>query len=98
MEPFIDFDKCELIKNRAYGGAAGRKLAVLHDGEPWILKFPESTRNFPGKDKPNNHLPPYTTSPLSEYIGSRVYTPVRFHGSGRKPRLQQSPEKVHGKG
>ena len=73
MEPFIDFDKCELIKNRAYGGAAGRKLAVLHDGEPWILKFPESMRNFPGKDKPNNHLPPYTTSPTSEYIGSRVY-------------------------
>ncbi len=73
MEPFIDFDKCELIKNRAYGGAAGRKLAVLHDGEPWILKFPESTRNFPGKDKPNNHLPSYTTSPLSEYIGSKVY-------------------------
>lgn len=70
---FIDFDKCERITSRAYGGRAGRKIAVLFRGEPWLLKFPESTREFPGNNKPNIHLPSYTTSPISEYIGSKIY-------------------------
>lgn len=67
------FDSCETIYDRGYRGNAGRKIAVLYEGEPWMLKFPESTRGFPGQQKPNNHLPSYTTSPVSEYIGSKIY-------------------------
>ena len=56
-----------------YGGNAGQKYGILIDGEKWIVKFPESTRSFPGRDKPNVHLPSYTLSPESEYIGSHIY-------------------------
>lgn len=63
----IDIDSLERV-NRFYGGSAGRKVAVLIDGSPWIVKYPESTARFMGK-----HLPSYTSSPLSEYIGSHVY-------------------------
>lgn len=67
------FDSCEMIYDRGYRGNAGRKISVLYEGEPWMLKFPESTRDFPGRQKPNNHLPSYTTSPVSEYVGSKIY-------------------------
>lgn len=67
------FDSCEAIYDRGYRGNAGRKISVLYEGEPWMLKFPESTRDFPGRQKPNNHLPSYTTSPVSEYVGSKIY-------------------------
>lgn len=63
----IDFASCEPLP-RFYGGNAGRKISVLLDGAPWMLKFPESTKGFKGK-----HLASYTTSPLSEYIGSHLY-------------------------
>lgn len=53
---------------RYYGGAAGRKEGILIDGEPWIAKFPRTTRDMTGK-----HLPSYTSSPVSEHIGSRVF-------------------------
>ena len=56
-----------------YGGNAGQKYGILIDGEKWIVKFPESTRSFPGRDKLNVHLPSYTLSPESEYIGSHIY-------------------------
>lgn len=68
----IDFSSCEKV-NRFYGGRAGRKIAVLHEGDPWLLKFPENTRHFTGK-----HLPSYTSSPLSEYIGSRIYASLNI--------------------
>ena len=51
-----------------YGGRAGQKVGILIDGEPWIAKYPRSTRDLAGK-----HLPAYTSSPLSEYLGSRIY-------------------------
>lgn len=70
---FIDFDDFEQIKGRGYRGNAGRKIAINIDGDVWMLKFPESTRSFAGRAKANNHLPSYTTSPLSEYIGSKFY-------------------------
>lgn len=52
-----------------YGGRAGQKVGILIDGEPWIAKYPRSTRDMAGK-----HLPPYTSSPVSEYIGSHVFS------------------------
>lgn len=56
-----------------YGGLSGSKYGILIDGTRWMIKFPENTKNFPGREKPNNHIPSYTTSPISEYIGSKVY-------------------------
>ena len=52
-----------------YGGRAGQKVGILIDGEPWIAKYPRSTRDLAGR-----HLPAYTSSPLSEYIGSHVFS------------------------
>ena len=51
-----------------YGGRAGQKEGILIDGEPWIAKYPRTTRDLEGK-----HLPPYTSSPVSEYVGARIY-------------------------
>lgn len=64
----IDFIESERITGRAYRGNAGMKRAYLHDGTVWMVKFPQSTRDLTGK-----HLPSYTSSPLSEYIGSHIY-------------------------
>lgn len=62
----IDFNECQ-ENNKAYGGMAGSKLGIIYQGEDWILKFPKSTKRM----KETGIL--YTTSPLSEYIGSHVY-------------------------
>ena len=64
----IDFTEAERLTGRAYRGNAGTKRAYLHDGVVWMVKFPQSTRGLAGK-----HLPSYTSSPLSEYIGSHIY-------------------------
>ena len=63
----LDLRGCT-FSNRYYGGAAGKKEGILIDGEPWIAKFPQSTREMRGK-----HLPSYTSSPVSEYLGSHFY-------------------------
>lgn len=64
----IDFDKCQRVKGRGYRGNAGRKLAYMHDEKVWMVKFPGTTKDMVGK-----HLPSYTSSPLSEYVGSQIY-------------------------
>lgn len=50
-----------------YGGAAGNKKAIIYDGEVYMLKFPKNLRGF------KNVELSYSTSPLSEYIGSNIY-------------------------
>lgn len=62
----IDFNECQ-ENNKAYGGMAGSKLGIIYQGEDWILKFPKPTKRMKETGIP------YTTSPLSEYIGSHVY-------------------------
>jgi len=54
---------------KLYGGNAGRKLGIVIDGENWLLKFPKTTKNLTTAASIS-----YTTSPLSEYIGSHVYS------------------------
>ena len=54
---------------KLYGGNAGRKLGIDIDGDAWILKFPKTTRNLSTAVNIS-----YTTSPLSEYIGSHIYS------------------------
>lgn len=66
MIDIIDFDNCT-ENGRMYGGKAGSKLGIIYNGENWILKFPKSTKGMRTKDIS------YTTSPLSEYLGSQIY-------------------------
>lgn len=62
-----DFSKTE-SRNGNYGGLSGNKAAIVFNDENWFLKFPKSMRDFrvPASS--------YTTSPLSEYIGSHIYS------------------------
>lgn len=56
----VDFDECQRLKGRGYHGNTGRKLAYLHDGSIWMVKFPGSS-------------PSKANIPLNEYIGSHIY-------------------------
>ncbi|MBR0090871.1 MAG: HipA domain-containing protein [Lachnospiraceae bacterium] len=64
----IDFTNC-ILSERAgtYGGNAGFKDGIIYEGENWIIKYPKTTKGMRVDDIS------YTTSPLSEYIGSHVY-------------------------
>lgn len=67
MAAILDLRECPK-SGLFYGGRAGQKEGILIDGEPWIAKYPRTTRDLKGK-----HLPSYTSSPISEYIGSHIY-------------------------
>lgn len=67
MIKLTDFNELERVP-LAYGGNAGRKIAVKdREGRPWMVKFPEPTRGMRG------NIASYTTSPLSEWLGSHIY-------------------------
>ena len=68
-----DLNKYERDLSTYYGGRSGSKYAIMINGERWMIKFPENTKDFKGREKNNVHLPSYTASPLSEYIGSQIY-------------------------
>ncbi len=71
---FIDFSECKFSNRHGrYGGNAGDKDGIIYNDEFWIIKYPKTTRSMQG-----NHLPKYTTSPLSEYIGSHIYEILGF--------------------
>lgn len=63
-----NLDNCSLSdKNGSYGGNAGLKEGIIFDNKYWLVKYPKSTRSMKSvKDY-------YTSSPLSEYIGSHIY-------------------------
>lgn len=66
---FYDYENVPYsVKHGYYGGLAGDKDGVEIDGEKWLIKFPKSTNFLQGNTKLS-----YTTSPLSEYIGSHIY-------------------------
>lgn len=56
------------FRHGRYGGRAGAKDGIIINNEPWIVKYPKSTKDMKGTD-----LPSYTTSPVSEYLGSHIY-------------------------
>jgi len=56
-------------RNGYYGGAAGDKDGIIIDGEPWICKYPKPTVGMRG----TANLAPYSSTPLSEYLGSHIY-------------------------
>ena len=53
--------------NKHYGGNAGLKRGVIINDKNWLLKFPQETSTF------DNVTISFTTSPLSEYVGSHIY-------------------------
>jgi hypothetical protein len=65
----MDFTQCDRILPKAYGGANGKKIAVVYEGRQYMLKFPPS-----GKNKPTDLS--YTNSCFSEHIGSSVFNMV----------------------
>ena len=62
----IDFTSCPRIPVRAYNGANGKKVAILFQGEPWILKFPPNVTSRPNEQS-------YSNSCFSEHLGSSIY-------------------------
>jgi len=60
----IDFTHDQVIP-KTYGGANGPKICVIHDGEPWLLKFPAHTQKNPNMS--------YTNGLVSEYIGCHIF-------------------------
>ena len=63
----INFDNCPAAKGIFYGGNAGAKRAIVYDNSVWMLKYPKTTRDM------TNPQISYTTSPLSEHLGSVIY-------------------------
>lgn len=63
-----DLSKCELsYKNASYGGMAGSKEGIIFEGQEWMIKYPQNLSGL------NGDVASYSTSPLSEYIGSHIY-------------------------
>ena len=70
----INFDNCPYsIRNGMYGGVGGRKDGIIYNNEMWIIKYPKSTKDMIG-----DNLLSYTSSPVSEYLGSKVYEMLGF--------------------
>ncbi|WP_296057829.1 CtkA family protein [uncultured Holdemanella sp.] len=65
-----DFNELE-TNTLVYGGHSGQKLGVVINGENWFLKFPKRIKKLTRKFEIS-----YTTSPLSEYIGSHIYESI----------------------
>lgn len=63
-----DLNACDVSnRNGMYGGMAGLKEGILWNDEFWLVKYPKTTKGMDVNDLS------YTTSPLSEYIGSQIY-------------------------
>jgi len=67
MLNLINFGDAKIGENIFYGGDAGAKDAIVYDGDVYMLKYPKSTRDL------INPQISYTTSPLSEYLGSEIF-------------------------
>ncbi len=64
----VDFNDCEISdRNGFYGGNAGVKEGIIYNGEYWIIKYPKNITGLRNVDMS------YSTSPLSEYVGSQIY-------------------------
>lgn len=66
MNFLIDFTNFP-YSDKQYGGNAGLKRGIIIDDKNWLIKFPQETSTF------DNVTISFTTSPLSEYVGSHIY-------------------------
>ncbi|MCL2236411.1 MAG: CtkA family protein [Defluviitaleaceae bacterium] len=70
MLELVDFDSVQTPSSASfivYGGNAGAKEAVIYNDGVWMIKHPKTTRDL------LNPQISYTTSPLSEFLGSKIY-------------------------
>lgn len=70
----IECDNLKVDKTRGYGGLTGSKIAVWYDNSVWMLKCGE---NLKIKDFKNIEIS-YANDPITEYIGSHVYSVFGF--------------------
>lgn len=61
-----NLEKCE-PSGFSYGGHGGSKRGIIIENEKWFLKYPKSTSSMDVEGLS------YTTTPLSEYLGSHIY-------------------------
>lgn len=54
----------------SYGGHGGSKKGIIINNERWFLKYPKSTKSM------NAEGLSYSTTPLSEYLGSHIYESI----------------------
>ena len=54
----------------SYGGHGGSKRGIIIDNERWFLKYPKSTKSMDVQGLS------YSTTPLSEYLGSHIYESI----------------------
>lgn len=54
----------------SYGGHGGSKRGIIIDNERWFLKYPKSTKSMDVEGLS------YSTTPLSEYLGSHIYESI----------------------
>ena len=69
-----NLDDCSLsFKNGSYGGLAGSKDGIVLNGANWLVKYPKNISLMKGTGNAS-----YSTSPLSEYIGSHIFEILGF--------------------
>ncbi len=54
----------------SYGGHGGSKRGIIINDERWFLKYPKSTKSMDVEGLS------YSTTPLSEYLGSHIYESI----------------------
>lgn len=73
MTEIVDLSKCKLNERAGtYGGKAGFKDAIVYNDEYWIVKYPQSAKRMRAREAF------YSTSPLSEYLGSQIYQKLGY--------------------
>ena len=74
MIEMVDFTNLKLSsRNMHYGGRAGVKRGVIYNGDYWIVKFPKVTKELKTAIGMS-----YSSAPLSEYVGSKIYEIMGF--------------------
>ena len=69
MINIYNFENCEYSdRHGSYAGMAGDKDGIMMGNSYWIIKYPKTERAF---KTPLGMS--YTTSPLSEFVGSHIY-------------------------
>ena len=65
----IKIENFDLLKPSgiSYGGHGGSKRGIIFNDQRWFLKYPKSTKSMDVEGLS------YSTTPLSEYLGSHIY-------------------------
>ena len=66
MQKEVDFTNSDRVMGKAYNGANGKKIALVHEGKQYMLKFPPSAENKPTELS-------YINSCISEHIACSIF-------------------------